>query len=152
MMDVGDVKMKMISAGPKKRRISAFECEYLVGDDTCGVIKESGIGALRVERCCNDVKDACCYLCSKRRKCDISCDLPKYHRARRELKNAKSPTIVGAFDMRSKFECGNCVHYLKPECSRGYVNDAELWRRQDTCEIFQPKKSKADSDVYRSGV
>jgi hypothetical protein len=150
MMKAGDVKI--VSNGSKKRRLSAFECEYLVGDDTCGVIKEGGIGALRVERCRNDFKDACCYLCSKRRNCDISCDLSKRHRARKELKNEKSPTVVEAFDARSKFECGNCVHYLKPECSRSYVNDAELWRRQDPCEIFRPKKSNAGSGVRGSGV
>jgi hypothetical protein len=149
-IEVGDVKM--ISVGSKKRRPSASECEYLVGDDSCGAIKESEIGTLRAERCRNDVKDACCYLCCKRRKCDISCDLLKHQGARGEMKGAQSPRTVKAFDPRSKFECGNCVHYLKPECSRGYINDAELWRKQDPCEIFQPKKSNTGSCMRGNGV
>jgi len=120
----------------KDTRSAAFECEYLVGDDSCRAIKESDIGALRAEACHNDIKDKCCYLCSLRKSCEIRCDLPKPQRTRKKPKNVQ-PQVVMTFDARLKMECGNCIYYLKPECPRGYSRDTELWRRQDPCEIFQ---------------
>jgi len=36
-----------------------------------------------------------------------------------------------------KVECGNCAHYLKPECPRRYSVDRDLYRTQKTCEIFE---------------
>jgi hypothetical protein len=38
-------------------------------------------------------------------------------------------------------DCGNCLYYLKAKCPRDYGHDDRLWRRQDVCEIFKPKKA-----------
>lgn len=118
---------------------SASRCEYLVGDDSCGTLKESDLGALRAESCHNEVKDACCYLCSLRESCDISCDLP-IRKGRRKAKNDQQLDDRTALKTYSEMECGRCIHYLKPKCPRGYDLDTELWRRQDPCEDFKPSK------------
>jgi len=122
----------------RRTRRSAFDCEYLVGDDSCGAVKETDMGALRAEACRNEVKDACCYLCNLRRECDIGCDLPRAQRTRKESKSKRPPERNTTFDVNLRIECGNCIHYLKPKCPRRYGGDTELWRRQDPCEIFEP--------------
>jgi len=48
-----------------------------------------------------------------------------------------------------KDECGNCIHYMKPECPRDYPRDIELWRAQQPCEIYVPK-GKISKPVSRS--
>jgi hypothetical protein len=35
-------------------------------------------------------------------------------------------------------ECGNCVYYLRPNCSRAYDTDNALNRRMHPCQSFQP--------------
>jgi hypothetical protein len=122
----------------KDLRRSRFECEYLVGDDSCEAVKESDMGALRAEACRNDVKDACCYLCNLRRTCDIRCDLPRAQRTRKRPENAQLPKSTASISTELEMECGNCVHYLKQKCPRGYGHGEELWRRQEPCELFQP--------------
>jgi hypothetical protein len=127
----------------KGARPSALECEYLVGDDTCRVVKENDLGALRADKCRNETKDACCYLCDLRRACDISCDLLENSGAGNNSTKVQLPEHVASSNSDIEWECGNCVHYLKPKCPRGYDHDMELWRRQDPCDIFQPiKKDK----------
>ena len=54
-----------------------------------------------------------------------------------------------AFDVHVRIECGSCVHYLKRKCPRHYDGDTELWRRQDTCEIFKPTQN-VDSKVSKT--
>jgi hypothetical protein len=120
---------------------SSFDCEYLVGDDTCSALKESGIGVLRAEACENEVKDACCYTCSLRRSCKIGCDLPVGRRIGKESKTMQVHEADAALDVDVRIECGGCVHYLKRKCPRHYDGDTELWRRQDPCEIFQPAQN-----------
>jgi len=120
---------------------SRFECDYLVGDDSCSAIRESDMGALRAQACRNEVKDACCYLCSLRRTCDIRCDLPKRQRTMKERESAQLPTSTGTLNESLEMECGNCVHYMRPKCPRGYDHDKELSRRQEPCEMFQPAKT-----------
>jgi hypothetical protein len=95
------------------------------------------MGALRAEACRNEIKDACCYLCRLRRNCDIDCGLPKQERMR---KNVQLPKGIATSHERLEVECGNCVYYLKRKCPRSYSRDAELWRRQNPCEIFLPNK------------
>jgi hypothetical protein len=107
---------------------SRFECEYLVGDDSCAAIRESDLVALRAEACRNEVKDGCCYLCGLRRSCEIRCDLPKEQRAGKERESAQLPKSTVTLKAGLERECGNCVHYLKPKCSRRYDHDTELWR------------------------
>ena len=116
---------------------SKFECEYLVGDDSCRAVKESDWGALRAEACKNDVKDACCYLCSLRKNCEICCDLPKRQRTPRKPQEAQLSDVLTSV-ASEKMGCGNCIYYLRPKCPRRYSRDTELWRTQSPCEIFRP--------------
>jgi hypothetical protein len=119
---------------------SRFQCQYLVDDRSCAAIREDDMGALRAEACRNEVEDACCYLCGLRRTCDIRCDLPKKQRTRKEPESAQFSTSTVTLKAGLKTECGTCVHYLRPKCPRGYDHDAELWREQEPCELFQPGK------------
>jgi hypothetical protein len=120
---------------------SRFECEYLVEDHSCSAIRESDMGALRAEACRNEVKDACCYLCRLRRTCEIRCDLPKRQRTMKERESAQPSTFTQTLSESSKMECGNCAHYLRPKCPRGYNHDTELLRRQEPCDVFQSAKA-----------
>ncbi|MGA3192264.1 MAG: hypothetical protein ABSD73_07090 [Candidatus Bathyarchaeia archaeon] len=120
---------------------SRFECEYLVGDDCCNAIRESTMGTLRTEECRNEVKDACCYLCGLRRTCDIRCDLPKRQRTMKERESAQLPKPTETPNAVLDAECGNCAHYIRPKCPRGYDHDTELLRRQEPCELFEPSKT-----------
>ena len=123
---------------------SSSECEYLVGDDSCRAVKESDLGGLRAEKCHNENKDKCCYQCDLRKTCDISCDLlENTGGSENKLTNMQRPLYVTSPNFNVELECGNCIHYLKPRCPRGYEHDTELWRRQDPCDIFKPiRKSK----------
>lgn len=123
----------------KETRSSALGCEYLVGDDSCSAVKASDLGALRAEVCLNEVKDKCCYLCNAKEKCEIGCDLP-VKKQRRKSRSEQPPDNRTVFEAYFEIECGNCVHYLRPECPRGYRRDTELWRRQDPCEKFEPSE------------
>ena len=122
----------------KDTRPSSSECEYLVGDDSCRAVKESDLGALRAEKCHDENKDKCCYLCDLRKACDISCDLLDDSSARKSSERVQPPVRIVDSGIDVRQECGNCVHYLKPKCPRSYGHDTELWRRQDPCDIFQP--------------
>ena len=52
----------------------AASCEYLTTEKLCSVVSENEKAkATRQVRCENDEKMACCYLCSFKRKCAISC-------------------------------------------------------------------------------
>lgn len=49
-------------------------CKYLIDKRLCKAIMEGEEGkAVREESCINDSKELCCYLCSYRDICDISC-------------------------------------------------------------------------------
>ena len=121
----------------KTLKSAAFECEYLVGDDSCKAMKESDLGGLRGEACRNEVKDACCYSCSLRDQCEISCDMPELQKPDKETENSQLPETVALSEAPPGMKCGDCRYYLKPECPRNYSGDAELWRRQDPCGVFQ---------------
>jgi hypothetical protein len=127
-------KSNMKKSAPR----SALECEYLVGEDTCRVVKENDLGALRADKCRNETKDACCYLCDLRRDCDISCDLIENSRAKKSSEKVQPSMRFVDSNSDIEWECGNCVYYLKPKCPRGYNDDTELWKRQDPCDIFRP--------------
>jgi hypothetical protein len=124
----------------KNVRPPDFECEYLVGDDSCQAVKESDMGALRAEACRNEVKDACCYSCSLREQCSISCDLPELQKSEKEPENSQLPETAAISEAPPGMKCGDCRYYMKPKCPRSYSRDTELWRRQDPCEKFQPSK------------
>jgi hypothetical protein len=126
----------------KKTRSSASTCEYLIGDDTCSAVKEGDLDALRAKVCLNEVKDKCCYLCDAREKCEIGCDLPVIEK-RRKPRNEQQVNNRTIFQAYFETGCGDCVHYLKPECPRDYSRDTELWRRQDPCEKFEPSEKLA---------
>ena len=117
----------------KASKPAALDCEYLLGDDSCRAMKESDIGALRAEACRNEVKDACCYSCSLREQCGISCDLPELQKLDREKENSQLSETVTFSEPPPGVKCGDCRYYLKPECPRSYSRDVELWRRQDPC-------------------
>jgi len=123
----------------KNAKPPAFECEYLVGDDTCQAVKENSLSVPRAEECRNEAKDACCYSCSLRLRCDISCDFPELQRSIKETEDAQLPESKLPSDALSGMKCGDCSCYLKPKCPRGYSCDTELWRRQDPCENFQSR-------------
>jgi hypothetical protein len=99
------------------------------------------MGALRAQACRNEVKDACCYLCGLRRTCDIRCDLPKRQRTMKKRESAQLPTSTVNLNEGLEMECGNCVHYMRPKCPRGYDHDKKLWRTQEPCEVFQSAKT-----------
>jgi hypothetical protein len=126
----------------KTSKLAAFDCEYLVGDDSCKAIRESDMGAFRAEACHNEVKDACCYSCSLREQCDISCDLPEQQKPDKEQENSQHSEKVALSEAPPGMKCCDCRYYLKPECPRGYSRDTELWRRQDPCEELQPSKKQ----------
>jgi hypothetical protein len=55
---------------------STIKCEYLVDNKRCQAIKENKEGiSVRNMSCTNKLKDACCYTCDSKEKCDVSCDL-----------------------------------------------------------------------------
>jgi hypothetical protein len=57
-----------------KVRKEAVECEYLVDSRLCKAITEQSEGRdVRRKFCKNSPKDYCCYLCSDRENCEISC-------------------------------------------------------------------------------
>jgi hypothetical protein len=114
------------------------ECEYLIGDDTCSAVKEEQVNPLRTETCKNDTKEKCCYKCELREKCDIKCDLLEHRQEREEEPPSTAPDSNLGYS--GKTECGACVFYLKRKCPRDYSSDQELWRRQEACEIFRPRK------------
>lgn len=123
----------------KNAKPPAFECEYLVGDDTCQAVKENSLSVPRAEECRNEAKDACCYSCNLRLRCDISCDFPELQRSTKETEDAQLPEFKLPSDALSGMKCGDCSCYLKPKCPRDYSCDTELWRRQDPCENFQSR-------------
>jgi len=52
----------------------ALDCEYLIDGRLCNAINEQSEGKdVRKRFCTNDPKDYCCYLCSNRGSCEISC-------------------------------------------------------------------------------
>jgi hypothetical protein len=120
-----------------------FECEYLVGDDSCQAVKEGDMGTLRTEACRNEVKDACCYSCTLCDDCSISCDLPELQKPETEAGNSRPPETAGLSEAFSGMSCGDCEYYLRPKCPRSYSSDTELWRRQDTCESFQSSRKQS---------
>jgi hypothetical protein len=124
----------------KKSKASPLECEYIVGDDSCRAVKESDMGALRAEKCQNENKDRCCYLCSLRRECDISCDLPIGIHEESNSEKGQCFERQLKISPDTEWECSNCIYYLKTKCPRQYERDEDLWRRQDPCDIFQPSK------------
>jgi len=134
----------------KNGRPLAFECTYLVGDDTCRAVKEGDTDrvVLRLEACQNETKDACCHLCSMR-NCEIRCDLLKEQRPMKKPKGSDSPHVISAAD--SPRECGNCIYYLEPECPRGYDRDTGLWRRQAPCEILRRVDGEKTASTVRAG-
>jgi hypothetical protein len=105
-------------------------------------VKESDMGGLRAEKCENENKDRCCYLCSLRKECDISCDLPIYVQEENIPRKVERPEHQLKISPDTKWECSNCIYYLKTRCPRQYGQDKELWRRQDPCDVFQPSKKK----------
>lgn len=55
-------------------RAKQVDCEYLLENQSCKSITESPEGkVVRKDFCSNDSKDHCCYLCSKREDCEVSC-------------------------------------------------------------------------------
>lgn len=53
---------------------NVVNCEYLVDNQLCKSIIENEDGlAVREKGCLETVKNLCCYLCSHRETCDISC-------------------------------------------------------------------------------
>lgn len=124
----------------KTPKLAAFDCEYLIGDASCKAIKESDMGALRAEACRNEVKDSCCYSCSLREQCEISCDLPDLQKPEKEQEDSQPPETVALSEVPPGMKCGDCRYYLKQKCLRSYSRDTELWRRQDPCGDFQPLK------------
>jgi hypothetical protein len=123
-----------------KDRDVSNKCEYLIGDDTCSAVKEEELSYLRVKECQNETKDKCCYKCSYMEKCDIRCDLLDN---RDEKIDGDSPNTQASQNERgSETLCGDCTFYLEPKCPRGYTDDQELWRRQQGCKRFRPKRQK----------
>jgi len=114
------------------------ECEFLVGDDSCRAVKESDMGALRKDKCQNMIKDACCYKCSLRDSCEISCDLLDTPNEEEVTEKSRAIEQEVAAEYDSQGECGNCIYYMKRKCPRQYDHDSEIWRKQDACQIFQP--------------
>src|SRR4030042_3609435 len=115
---------------------SASKCKYLVGDDTCGAVKEGSILVLRTEDCRNEVKDKCCYTCSRRNECEIGCDMLDIQDESQEHENTDSLETTPTYELDLGMMCGDCIYYLKPKCPRDYSRDEELWRRQDSCEFL----------------
>lgn len=122
----------------KTREDHVSECEFLVGDDSCRSVKEYDMGALRKDKCQNMLKDACCYKCSLRSDCEISCDLLDRTNEKEVPEKSTAAERETAPDYDSQGECGNCLYYLKRKCPRHYDHDTELWRKQDACQIFRP--------------
>jgi hypothetical protein len=123
-----------------KEKQNKNECEYLIGDDTCSAVKEEQVTPLRTEACKNEIKDKCCYKCEIRESCDIKCDLLEHRDEKRE--EAPPTAHESRLNYTGKIECGACTFYMRKRCPRGYSSDQELWRRQDVCEIFRPKKTR----------
>lgn len=96
---------------------------------------------LRAEDCRNEVKDKCCYSCSRRNECDIGCDMFDLQDASQEHENTDSLETTPTCELDLGMMCGDCIYYLKPKCPRGYSHDEELWRRQDSCELFQSNRT-----------
>jgi hypothetical protein len=120
-----------------KNEDTSEQCEYLIGDDTCSAVEEAEVSSLRTEACQNQIKDRCCYKCNVCERCEIKCDLLEH---RTQKKDEKQPvTPVSNPDRWGEARCGDCDFYLKSKCPRGYSSDQELWRRQEGCEIFEPK-------------
>jgi len=117
---------------------SSSKCEYLVGDDTCRAVKEDGLSGARDNKCRNTKRDACCYVCACHNDCEIGCDLqdktPENDIPERLTTSERIEPERGSQD-----ECGNCSYYLKSKCPRHYRRDAELWRKQEVCELFRPR-------------
>jgi hypothetical protein len=121
----------------KTPKPAGFDCEYLIGDDSCKAMKEDGMDSLRAEACRNEVKETCCYSCSLREHCEINCDLPELQKSDKEKGNSQGSEAVAYSEVPPGMKCGDCRHYLKPECPRSYSRDTELWRRQDPCDDFE---------------
>jgi hypothetical protein len=126
-----------------KKADQQIECEYLIGDDTCSAVKEEQTTSLRIEACKNEVKDKCCYKCDLHETCEIKCDLLEHREDREEETPPTTPSTTPDSNLNysGKIECGVCAFYLKRKCPRGYSRDRELWRRQEGCEIFQPRRT-----------
>jgi len=121
-----------------KNEDTSEECEYLIGDDTCSAVKEGEVSSLRAEACQNEIRDRCCYKCSVRERCDIRCDLLEHRKEEEDERKPVTPVSNGGRWVAAK--CGDCDFYLKSKCPRGYDSDQELWRRQEGCEVFEPKQ------------
>jgi hypothetical protein len=51
-----------------------LDCRYLIDGRLCNAINEQSEGKdVRKRFCTNDPKDYCCYLCSSRKSCEVSC-------------------------------------------------------------------------------
>ena len=59
----------------------------------------------------------------------------------KKLESAQLPKSTVTLNAVPEMKCGNCVHYMRPKCPRGYDHDTELWRKQEPCEVFQPAKT-----------
>ena len=62
-----------IKQGAKQLSSVDVKCEYLDGD-LCSAIVEGEPKATRQKSCTNATKNLCCYLCSDRKSCVISCE------------------------------------------------------------------------------
>jgi hypothetical protein len=119
----------------------SVKCAYLVGDDTCSAVKEEEVSCLRAEACRNEIKDRCCYTCSYTEECNIRCDLLDNKNEKEE--ESSSDTQVSQSEVAPEAICGDCAFYLESKCPRGYINDLDLWRRQEGCNKFRSKQKKS---------
>jgi len=91
-------------------------CEYLTIEKTCTAVSESEKAqAARQRRCANDEKMSCCYLCSLKQKCELSCSyLGKMSDEPPQTKNAeddksKTDKIEAAItDNAPSVTCSSC--------------------------------------------
>ena len=122
-------------------------CGCFDRDEKCGAMKRKKLWAfdlwtharaLRAERCHNEFKDACCYLCDLRQSCAISCSFPDPRKNRDVVGNVEKCQLAINMDVPLERECGNCLYYLRPDCPREYDSDKALFRRLYPCENFQP--------------
>lgn len=132
-------------------------CEYFDRDGKCSAMKRNKLWAidlwahtraLRTERCHNDIKDACCYLCNLHQSCSVSCSFPDPRINRDEVESIEKRQFFTIMNAPLEKECGNCLYYLRPECPRDYDSDKTAFRRMYPCQNFQlvqtqrPKKEK----------
>ena len=52
-----------------------ISCKYITKEDACSAIIENGeVESARQEKCENDIKNACCYVCAFQNECEIGCN------------------------------------------------------------------------------